>query len=134
MKELTDKLAQFFKGEDFAEHGDNARLVLTPVELRQILNLMTENARLKTKLDKYNKVFDYIPGDKIMNKLTVCPFCGDVTVRKLDNEVGLWGATCTNCGQHWIEEKRDSDKRPYDFPKLPINTGIGRDLAPINRQ
>lgn len=57
MKDLTHKMAQFFSGEDFAEHGDDARLELTPAELRQISNLMTENARLKTKLDKHNKAF-----------------------------------------------------------------------------
>ena len=60
MKDLTHKMAQFFSGEDFAEHGDNARLELTPAELRQISNLMTENARLKTKLNKHNKAFDSI--------------------------------------------------------------------------
>lgn len=60
MKELTHKMAQFFSGEDFAEHGDDARLELTPTELRQISNLMTENARLKTKLNKHNKAFDSI--------------------------------------------------------------------------
>ena len=52
MKDLTHKIVQFFSGEDFSEHGDDARLELTPVELRKILNLMTENARLKTKLNK----------------------------------------------------------------------------------
>lgn len=50
MKDLTHKMAQFFSGEDFAEHGDDARLELTPAELRQISNLMTENARLKAEL------------------------------------------------------------------------------------
>lgn len=30
MKDLTHKMAQFFSGEDFAEHGDDARLELTP--------------------------------------------------------------------------------------------------------
>jgi len=55
MKDLTHKMAQFFSGEDFAEHGDNARLELTPTELRQILNLMAENARLKTELDFIEK-------------------------------------------------------------------------------
>lgn len=43
MKDLTHKMAQFFSGEDFAEHGDDARLELTPAELRQISNLMTED-------------------------------------------------------------------------------------------
>ena len=52
MKELISKMALFFSGEDFAEHGDDARLELTPSELRQISKLMTENARLKTELDK----------------------------------------------------------------------------------
>lgn len=60
MKDLTHKMAKFFSGEDFAEHGDDARLELTPAELRQISNLMTENAKLKTKLDKHNKAFDNI--------------------------------------------------------------------------
>ena len=71
MKDLTHKMAQFFSGEDFAEHGDDARLEFTPAELRQIIsekkslgirysNLMTENARLKAKLDKHNKAFDNI--------------------------------------------------------------------------
>lgn len=60
MKDLTHKMAQFFSGEDFTEHGEDARLELTPAELRQISNLMTENARLKTKLDKHNKAFDNI--------------------------------------------------------------------------
>lgn len=60
MRKLTNKIAKFFSGEDFAEHGDDARLELTPAELRQISNLMTENARLKTKLDKHNKAFDNI--------------------------------------------------------------------------
>jgi len=60
MKDLTHKMAQFFSGEDFAENGEDARLELTPAELRQISNLMTENARLKTKLDKHNKAFDNI--------------------------------------------------------------------------
>lgn len=60
MKNLTHKMAQFFSGEDFAERGDDARLELTPAELRQISNLMTENARLKTKLTKHDKAFDSI--------------------------------------------------------------------------
>ena len=51
MKNLTHKMAQFFNGEDFAEHGDDARLELTPAELRQISNLMRENARLKTNIN-----------------------------------------------------------------------------------
>lgn len=55
MKDLTYKMVQFFSGEDFAEHGDNARLELTPAELRQISNLMTENARFKTELDSIEK-------------------------------------------------------------------------------
>ena len=52
MKDLTHKMAQFFGGENFAERGDDARLELTPAELRKISNLMTENARLKAKLKK----------------------------------------------------------------------------------
>ena len=60
MKDLTHKMAQFFSGEDFAEHSDDARLTLTPAELRQISNLITENARLKTKLNKHNKAFNSI--------------------------------------------------------------------------
>lgn len=36
MKDLTHKIAQFFSREDFAEHGEDARLELTPAELRQI--------------------------------------------------------------------------------------------------
>ena len=60
MKNLTHKMAQFFSGEDFAENGEDARLKLTPAELRQISNLMTENARLKAKLDKHSKAFDNI--------------------------------------------------------------------------
>ena len=55
MKDLTHKMIQFFSGEDFAVHGDDARLELTPAELRQISNLMTENAKLKTKLDFMEK-------------------------------------------------------------------------------
>ncbi len=55
MGNLTPKIVQFFSGEDFAEHGDDARLELTPTELRQISNLMTENAKLKTKLDFIEK-------------------------------------------------------------------------------
>lgn len=55
MKDLTHKIVQFFSGEDFAEHGDDARLELTPAELRQICNLMRENARLKTELDFIEK-------------------------------------------------------------------------------
>ena len=60
MKDLTHKIAQFFSGEDFAKHGEDAKLELTSAELRQISNLMTENARLKTKLDKHDKAFDNI--------------------------------------------------------------------------
>ena len=60
MKDLTHKMAQFFSGENFAKHGDNARLELTTAELRQISNLMTENARLKTKLNKHDKAFGNI--------------------------------------------------------------------------
>ncbi len=67
MKNLTHKMAQFFSGEDFAEHGDDARLELTPAELRQISNLMTENARLKTKLAKHDKAFASIKD--ALNKL-----------------------------------------------------------------
>ncbi len=55
MENLTHKMVQFFSGEDFAEHGDEARLELTPAELRQISNLMTENAKLKTELDFIKK-------------------------------------------------------------------------------
>lgn len=66
MKDLTHKMAQFFSGEDFAEHGEDARLELTPAELRQISNFMTESARLKTKLDKHNKAFDNIKD--VLNK------------------------------------------------------------------
>lgn len=69
MKELTSKMAQFFSGEDFAEHGDDARLELTPAELRQISNLMTENARLKTELDKYKKSDDNAIDGKIVTGL-----------------------------------------------------------------
>lgn len=57
MKDLTHKMIQFFSGEDFAEHGDDARLELAPAELRQISNLMTENARLKTELDLVEKSY-----------------------------------------------------------------------------
>lgn len=46
MKNLMHKMAQFFSGEKFAKNGEDARLELTPAELRQISNLMTENARL----------------------------------------------------------------------------------------
>ena len=53
MKDLTHKMVQFFSGEDFAENGEDARLELTPAELRKITYLMTENARLKTELDKH---------------------------------------------------------------------------------
>lgn len=53
MKDLAHKLAQFFRGEDFGENGEDARLEFTPAELRKIAYLMTENARLKTELDKY---------------------------------------------------------------------------------
>lgn len=60
MKDLTHKIAQFFSGEDFAEHDESARLELTPTELRQISSLITENARLKAKLNKHNKAFDNI--------------------------------------------------------------------------
>lgn len=53
MRDLAHKLAQFFSGEDFGENGEDARLELTPAELRKIAYLMTENARLKSKLDKH---------------------------------------------------------------------------------
>ncbi len=58
MKKLTHKLTQFFSGEDFAEHGDDARMELTPSELRQISNLMTENAKLKAKLKSLTQQSD----------------------------------------------------------------------------
>lgn len=45
--------------EAYNKFIDN-RLEFTSAELRQISNLMTENARLKTKLDKHNKAFDNI--------------------------------------------------------------------------
>lgn len=51
MEELTNKMIQFFSGEDFIEHGDNARLELSPAELRKISSLMTENTKLKQKLE-----------------------------------------------------------------------------------
>ena len=70
MKDLTHKMAKFFSGEDFAEHGDNARLELTPAELRQISNLMTENARLKTKLTKHDKALEGIMAE--IQKLRNC--------------------------------------------------------------
>ena len=60
MKDLTHKIAQFFAGEDFAEHGDNARLAFTPAELRKISDLMTENIRLKSMLDKQKKALGNI--------------------------------------------------------------------------
>ncbi len=60
MKDLTHKMAQFFSGEDFAEHGDDARLEFTPSELRQICKLMDENAKLKNDLKRHNKAFDNI--------------------------------------------------------------------------
>lgn len=66
MKDLIHKIAQFFSGEDFAEHDESARLELTPTELRQISSLITENARLKAKLDKHNKAFDSIKD--VLNK------------------------------------------------------------------
>ena len=53
MRDLIHKITQFFRGEDFGENGEDARLELTPAELRKITYLMTENARLKTELDKH---------------------------------------------------------------------------------
>lgn len=53
MKDLAHKLTQFFSGKDFGENGEDARLELTPAELRKIAYLMTENARLKAELDKH---------------------------------------------------------------------------------
>lgn len=60
MKDLTHKIAQFFSGGNFAEHGDDARLEFAPAELRQICKLMDENARLKNDLKRHNKAFDNI--------------------------------------------------------------------------
>lgn len=53
MRDIVHKITQFFSGEDFGENGEDARLELTPDELRKIAYLMTENARLKTELDKH---------------------------------------------------------------------------------
>lgn len=55
MKDLAHKVEQFFSREDFTEYGDDARLELTPAELRQISNLIKENIRLKTELDFIEK-------------------------------------------------------------------------------
>lgn len=117
MKYLTHKMAQFFRGEDFAEHGEDARLELTPAELRQISYLMTENVRLKTKLNKYNKAFDSIkdtlgiealppaqPEQKFGKWIVMdddrisgrCSVCGWEAHMYEDDVVGM--DYCPNCG------------------------------------
>lgn len=57
MKDLTHKMAQFFSGEDFAEHSEDARLEFTPSELRQICKMMDDNAKLKNDLKRHSKAF-----------------------------------------------------------------------------
>lgn len=49
MKDLTHKMAEFFRGEDFYTKGEDARLELTPEELRLISAWLSENARLISK-------------------------------------------------------------------------------------
>lgn len=49
MKGLVHKMAEFFRGEDFYTKGEDARLELTPEELRSISALLSENARLISK-------------------------------------------------------------------------------------
>lgn len=54
MKELVNKIAIFFGGEDFYEKGEEARLEFSPSELREINSLIIENSRLKEKLKNTN--------------------------------------------------------------------------------
>ena len=55
MKELTNIIARFFSGEEFAQNGDQARLELSPSDLRKIVQLMNENAKLKGTIKKISK-------------------------------------------------------------------------------
>ena len=55
MKELTNIISRFFSGEEFAQNGDQARLELSPSDLRKIVRLMNENAKLKATIKKISK-------------------------------------------------------------------------------
>lgn len=48
--ELTHKLVEFFTGEEFFEKGESARLSFSPSELRKIVSLMNEIAKLKAEI------------------------------------------------------------------------------------
>lgn len=53
--EISHKMLQFFSGEDYAKHGDDARLEMTPAELIQISNIMADNTIMQTKMDFMEK-------------------------------------------------------------------------------
>ena len=52
MTELLRKIANFFTGEEFFEKEEDARLEMTPSDLRQIVDIVRENTRLKAEIKR----------------------------------------------------------------------------------